>query len=293
MCYQNTKIHNLKMSSNSLEKFGIIITRHMSSEETASYWVLCVHAIRLHYPELSIVVIDDNSDPKFLTDNLRSKEQQLYKCRIIYSTYKKRGELLPYYYYALKDNPWFEHALIIHDSVFIVKPITNLNVVFDILDKRGFLFLWHFSKGSLRDNVADEIGLIQRLNNGEDIIKTIYADLDTWSGCFGGMAFISRKFLLKLNDVYNLSTLVNHITIRRNRMSFERLIACTMIHAGHDAANKSYQMEVSYLGNIHNYCEWGVTFREMQHVIMSACFENEKYMTNEDTCPIIKVWSGR
>jgi hypothetical protein len=275
------------------EKFGIIITRHMSNEDTASYWMLGIRAIRVHYPELPIVVIDDNSDPKFLTATSLSEEKQLYKCRVVYSIYKKRGELLPYYYYALESNAWFENALIIHDSVFIVQPLSNMNTVFDILDNRGFLFLWHFSGGALRDDPLDETTLIGCLKNGDDIVETIYADSNTWNGCFGSMAFISRKFLLKLNDVYNLSTLVNNITTRRNRMSFERLIACTMIHACHDAANKSYQTEVSYLGNIHMYCKWDMKFHEVREEITRACFQNKKYITNETNLSIIKVWSGR
>ena len=70
------------------EKFGIIITRHMSNEDTASYWMLGIRAIRVHYPELPIVVIDDNSDPMFLTATSLSEENQLYKCQVVYSIYK-------------------------------------------------------------------------------------------------------------------------------------------------------------------------------------------------------------
>ncbi len=265
----------------------------MSCEDTASYWMLCIRVIRIHYPELPIVVIDDNSDPKFLTVKLRREEKQLHKCRVIYSVYKKRGELLPYYYYALESNAWFENALIIHDSVFIARPLSNLQTVFDILDQRGFLFLWHFSGGSLRDDPLDEPILIECLKNGNDIVETIYGDSNTWSGCFGSMAFISHKFLLKLNNVYNLTTLVNNITTRRNRMSFERLIACTMIHAGHNPANKSYQKEFSYLGDIHKYCKWNLSFRELHKEIMQACYQNKNYVTQKTNLPIIKVWSGR
>ena len=289
--------NNVKSGSSnqtpSPEKFGIIITRHMSNDETAEYWTYCIRAIRVHYPEIQIVVIDDDSNAAFLTPKLLHEEKMLYKCRVIYSIYKKRGEMLPYYYYNLNKNDWFENALIIHDSVFIVRPLNNLPNVFDILEARGFLFLWHFETFCLYDDPNDEVKLICCLNGGDDIVKTIYADNTTWSGCFGGMAFISRTFLSKLNDAYSLSSLVNHITTRRNRMSFERLIACTMIHAGHDKNNKTYQVAHSYLGNIHKYCKWNIKYHEVTDEITRACFQNENYVNSETNLPVIKVWSGR
>ena len=278
-----------------VEKFGIIITRHMTTNENAEYWRYCIRLIRLHHPEIPVVIIDDNSDANFLSNALRTEEKQVYKCRVIYSEYKGHGEFLPYYYYSLPQNQssWFENALIIHDSVFIARPLNNLPHVFDILDKHGFLFLWHFETFCLYDDPTDEVKLIRRLKGGDDIVRTIYADNTTWSGCFGGMAFISQTFLSKLNDTYSLSSLVNHITTRRNRMSFERLIACTMIHAGHDKNNKTYQVANSYLGNIHKYCKWNIKYHEVMHIIVNACLQPCEYIADGSNPSLIKVWSGR
>lgn len=61
------------------EKFGIIITRHMSTTESAMYWMYCIDAVRVHYPNIPIVVIDDNSAPEFLTPALKKEEDALQK----------------------------------------------------------------------------------------------------------------------------------------------------------------------------------------------------------------------
>jgi hypothetical protein len=277
------------------EKFGIIIIRHITDDETSMYWRYCVRTIRVNHPKVRIVIIDDNSNSTFLTDALKKEEAGLYNCRVIYSVYKKQGEFLPYYYFSLSQHRWFENALIIHDSVFFTQPLTNLDVVFDILDKHGFLFLWHFEY--LYEDVADEVKLITALKNGNDILETVYYDQSMWSGCFGAMAFVSYAFTAKLFETYAFSNLLHEITTRRNRMSFERLIACTMIHAAirEDASKnksqeKSYYKMHSYLGRIHDYCKWGLRFHEIKDEIIAACDEDK---TSSSQFPLIKVWSGR
>ena len=277
------------------EKFGIIIIRHITDDETSMYWRYCVRSIRVNHPEVPIVIIDDNSNSIFLTDALKKEEAELYNCRVIYSIYKKQGEFLPYYYFSLSQNSWFENAMIIHDSVFFTQPLTNLDVVFDILDKHGFLFLWHFEY--LYDDVADEVKLITALKNGNEVLEKVYYDRSMWSGCFGSMAFVSYAFTVKIFETYMLSGLLHEITTRRNRMSFERLIACTMIHAAIQEDNststsreKSYYKMHSYLGRIHDYCKWGLQFHEIKDEIIAAC-EEEK--TSSSQFPLIKVWSGR
>lgn len=287
------------------EKFGIIIIRHITDDETSMYWQYCVRAIRVNHPEVPIVIIDDNSNSIFLTDALKKEEAELYKCRVIYSIYKKQGEFLPYYYFSLSQTGWFENALIIHDSVFFTQPLTNLDVVFDILDKHGFLFLWHFEY--LYDDVADEVKLIMALKNGNDILETVYYDRSKWSGCFGSMAFVSHQFTVKMFETYMLSGLLREITTRRNRMSLERLIACTMIHAAiqddkskFTSQEKSYYKMHSYLGSIHDYCKWGLRFSEIKDEIIAAVEpkqSNELQLDEEEKTsiqfPLIKVWSGR
>ena len=96
--------------------FGFIITRHVNSEKTNKYWNHAIKCLRTLYPLKKIIIIDDNSDSKYLKPEFNYKNIE-----IIQSEFKGRGELLPYYYY-IKYN-FFSNAVIIHDSVFFHKKI--------------------------------------------------------------------------------------------------------------------------------------------------------------------------
>ena len=71
-----------------MEKYGFIMTRHVNSDKTNNYWNQSIKCIRRFYPNIKIVVIDDNSNYDFV------KAQYEYKnVEIIQSEYKGRGEL--------------------------------------------------------------------------------------------------------------------------------------------------------------------------------------------------------
>jgi hypothetical protein len=205
-------------------RIGFIILRHVIDEKTNKFWILSYSSIRKHYPENHILIIDDNSDFKYLTNEV------LYKTTIIYSEYHKRGELLPYYYY-LKIK-LFEVAVIIHDSVFINKEL-DLNV-----DK--YKFIWHFTH--VWDQIEDETKMI-KLFNDDELLK-FYEDKSSWQGCFGGMSIITHEYLTYINSKYDLSILLDHVISRYNRCSFERIIGCLL--------QKEHSSQ-SLLGDIHNY----------------------------------------
>ena len=92
---------------------GFIILRHVNDALTNQYWIYCYTCIRKFYAENEIIIIDDNSNPAFIS------AIPLYKTTVISSEYPQRGELLPYYYFLR--NKLFDIAVIIHDSVFIQK----------------------------------------------------------------------------------------------------------------------------------------------------------------------------
>jgi hypothetical protein len=131
-----------------MTELGFIILRHVNNELTNKYWIHCVNCIRQYYPENNILIIDDNSDYNFITD------EKLYKTTVIKSEYPKRGELLPYYYYL--HNKLFDIAVIIHDSVFINKYIN-----FDI--NSNIKFIWHFMHDW--DDDTKELELLNEIEN--------------------------------------------------------------------------------------------------------------------------------
>jgi hypothetical protein len=223
--------------------------RHVNSEETNKYWKHSYNCIRKFYPENHILIIDDNSNCEYITNI------SLYKTIIIYSEYHKRAELLPYYYYL--QFKLFDKAVILHDSVFI-----NQYIDFNV-DK--YMPLWHFKHDW---DLIDEETKMLHLFNDQDILK-FYENKTLWNGCFGGMSIITHDYLKFVNSKYDLNKLLNCVTDRVYRMAFERVIDCLM--------QKDCKTN-SFLGDIHEYCHWGIKFEEI---------DNYKYL------PLIKVWTCR
>jgi hypothetical protein len=232
-----------------MKTIGFIMLRHVNNELTNKYWIHCYDCIRKYYPENIILIIDDDSNYEFITI------KQLYKTNIIKNIYPKRGELMPYYYYLR--NKLFDIAVIIHDSVFI-----NKYIDFSV---DTYKFIWDFEHNW--DQIEDETVMIN-LFNDENLLN-FYNNKNLWKGCFGAMTIISFEHLKYINEKYDISKLINYVLTRYNRSSFERVLACLL------QINTKTE---SLLGDIHSYCEVGLTF------------------DNKDCCnalPLIKVWTGR
>ena len=234
-----------------MDQIGFIILRHVNSKLTNDYWNNCYDCIRKYYPENLIIIIDDNSNYTFIN------QRDLYKTTIINSEYPGRGELLPYYYYI--HNKLFDTAVIIHDSVFI-----NTYIDFSLNDYR-YKIIWDFEHHW--DLIEDETRIIKLFNNKE--LLNFYENKNLWTGCFGCMSIINHDYLVEINNEYNLNILLDNILNRYNRCSFERILACLLQIKG---------QQQTLLGNIHKYCEWGITI-------------NNIYKINH--LPLIKVWTGR
>jgi hypothetical protein len=232
-----------------MNRLGFIILRHVNNQETDKYWNLCYDCIRKYYPENLILIIDDNSNYEYITD------RPLYKTTTINSEYHGRGELLPYYYFL--HNKLFDTAVLLHDSVFINKYI-DFNVY-------KYKLMWDFEHHW--DQTEDETIMIDAFNDLE--LKEFYENKSLWKGCFGGMSIITHDYLSFINSKYDISKLLNYVLTRFNRMSFERVIACLLQING---------TKGSLLGNIHKYCEFGLTFN---------------YKQQYSHLPVIKVWTGR
>ena len=233
----------------SMEQSGFIILRHVNSEQTNNYWNYCYDCIRKYYPENLILIIDDNSNYEFI------KERSLYKTTIINSEYLGRGELLPYYYYL--HNKLFDTALILHDSTFI-----NTHIYMNV---NKYKILWDFEHHW--DQIEDETNMINLFNDKE--LLSFYETKDLWKGCFGCMSIITHDYLTYINNKYDISKLLDVITSRYNRCSFERVIACLL---------QKHQQNEPLFGDIFNYCPYGIHFNDR---------DNYKHL------PLIKVWTGR
>ncbi len=221
-----------------MKSYGFIILRHVNNELSNTYWIRCIKSIREYYPENDILIIDDNSDYNFITN------ETLYKTTIINSEYHKRGELLPYYYYL--HNKLFDVAIIIHDSVFINKYVD--------MSVETYKFLWEFEHTWDYLYTYDETKMINIFNDVE--LKEFYENKDLWKGCFGGMTIITHDYLTHINSKYDISKLLEHVLTRYNRCTFERVIGCLLHKEGRTA---------SLLGDIHKYCGWELTINDIDN----------------------------
>lgn len=219
-----------------MEEIGFIMLRHVNSELTNNYWIHCYNCIRKYYPENIIIIIDDNSNFKYIT------EKVLYKTHYIQSEYHGRGELLPYYYYL--HNKLFDTAVIIHDSIFF-NSYMNLSV-------NKYKILWQFEHGS--DQIEDETRMLLLFNDPN--LLRFHENKNLWKGCFGGMSIITYDYLSDINKKYDISKLLDCVLNRYNRCSFERVIACLL---------QIDEKNNSYLGDIRRYCPWGITFNQKEY----------------------------
>ena len=216
-----------------MQQLGFIILRHVNNDLTNKYWIGCYNSIRKYYPENIILIIGDNSNYNFITD------EKLYKTVIINSEYPKRGELLTYYYYLrLKI---FDIAVIIHDSVLI-----NKFIDFSV---DNYKLLWEFEH--YWDQIEDERRMINIFNDLE--LNEFYENKNLWKGCFGSMSIITHDYLTYVNSKYDISKLLECVLNRYNRCSFERVIACLL--------QKNYKKE-TLLGNIHEYQAYGTSYND-------------------------------
>jgi len=232
--------------------------RCVVSPLTNEYWNHSYDCIRKFYPENHILIIDDCSDKNFLNERL------LYKTTVINSSYPKRGELLPYYYYL--HNKLFDKAVILHDSAFI-----NKYVDFQIYGE--YKKLWDFSPIKSSDKPEDEKRILGVFNSNK--LNIIHSHKNLWTGLFGGMCIISHAYLNWVNSKYNIGLLLPVILCRKNRCSFERVIAVLLTQKNTD--------QTSLFGDVHEYFSLNGKF-------LRPTFEDkEKY----DHLSIIKIWTGR
>jgi hypothetical protein len=254
-----------------MDKFGFIIIRHVNSEKTNQYWNHSVKLLRTLYPFIKIVIIDDNSDYKFINPEFDYKNVQ-----IIQSEFPQRGELLPYYYYL--KHKFFQNAIIIHDSVFFHKRIN-----FEHFNGINVIPLWHFY--SDKENVENTKRIVKNLKQSYLIETKISPEMnilglstDKWYGCFGVQSYINLHFLEQLENKYKITNLISSVNCRADRCCLERIFGAMFFTESPKMVNTK-----SLFGDIMKYQTWGYSF--------------DQYMENlkKGTIPrgVVKVWTGR
>ena len=258
-------------------QFGFIITRCVKKEHTNKYWNQCVKLIRVHYPQASIVIIDDNSD----TDLVKA-DKEYNNVTYIQSEYPGRGELLPFIYYLR--HKWFDNAIIIHDSVFIHKRIPFERMRGNVLP------LWHHPyDGEHRNNL---IRLSNHLTNRtinniirQDIVKSVEFNVinkgqPLYNLCFGVQCYINHNFLTYIERKYKFTNLVNGVHCRKDRCGLERIFGLIFSIEG----GRNIRLHKSLFGSIMSHYK---TFNYSYDEYLKDFNDGKAHE------PFVKVWTGR
>ena len=272
------KNEDSKNEDSKIDKFGIIIIRHVKCKKTNEYWNYNVSQIRkIYLDDIKIVIIDDNSDHTFV-----KSFQEYNNIVILNSEYPGRGELLPYYYYI--HNKFFEYALIIHDSVFFHKRFDYEKLIEKDID---IVPLWHFTND--KDRLADTLLLAHTLKNKFKILEMAqipprasfgFRPGEKWMGCFGCMAFLSHNFLLRIQQKYNITNMLPYVSTRSHRQSLERILGVIF------SIEKKPYYPSSILGNIMLHGYFGYKY---ECYLWDIERENKTILKK----PMIKVFTGR
>lgn len=259
-----------------MKSFGFIITRHVNSEKTNKYWNHSVKLIRGLYPDVNIVIIDDNSNQAFVNAEFNYKNIE-----IVQSEFPGRGELLPYYYYI--QNKYFENAVILHDSVFIHKRIN-----FEALRGEKVMPLWFFEADA--ENMDNTLRIASNLRNNyyiynalQNTKKNVLAleelNHEKWYGCFGCQSYINHNYLINLDTMYGISGLIGSVKTRPDRCCLERILGCLFSNS-----NPRVAINKGLFGNILK-----------QHKRFQYTFDMYMADLKQGRAPSIavKVWTGR
>jgi hypothetical protein len=257
-----------------MSNFGFIITRHVNSLKANKYWNQCVKCIRTLYPFKKIVIIDDNSKKEFVKADFEYQNVE-----VVQTEFHGRGELLPFYY--LLKFKYFEHAVIIHDSVFFHKRIQ-----FEKLMGINVVPLWHFNADSVSVNKSLQMTRLltnkeivqQKLNHHNDILGLNYLK---WFGCFGVQCFISLSFLSLLESKYKISSLVQVVKTRADRICLERIFGVLFYT---ENTNQLLKFR-SILGNIFDH--------KHSFKYTYDAYELDMKNNNFNHQTLVKVWTGR
>jgi hypothetical protein len=258
--------------------FGFIMTRHVNSEISNHYWQEAYRCIRENYPDVLVLIIDDNSNKEYL--KILPETPVFNNVWFIQSEFPGRGELLAYYYFW-KLRP-FQKAVIIHDSLFIQPSFKKLfSEKWKEIDT--VRFLWHFPH--FFDEPDKEETYLRSLQQvGCPIINDLlyfHRGLwNEWLGCFGVMSVIDYSFLKHLVDKYHFFHWLTMVFSRNERYIIERVFAviCCLEDRG---AMKSI------MGDIY---ETPRTFRFIWEDYCKGEWKKEESMVQ---LPLLKVWSGR
>lgn len=248
---------------------GFIMLRHVNNHATDLYWKQCYRSIRKWYPDVPIMIVDDNSHRDFLHEDLI-----MTRCTVIYDYgHGGRAELLPYYYFH-RMKP-FDTAVVVHDSIILQSHLRELD------DVQAYVpdckWLWSIPH-TFDYTIAREMDELLEGFPEEVALNGLRLRAEEWDGVFGVMSIMQWTFLDQLQSRYQLfDHWLPKLKNREYRCALERVFGLLCDH--HRGTKKT-----ACYGNIMDYIRWGVSF--IDYLYDGQYRDAGRY-------PLMKIWSGR
>jgi hypothetical protein len=249
--------------------FAFIVTTKVMNINQHYILLECIRHIRIIYPEHTIYVINDNSNPElFPLDELLD-----YNVELIDSIVKNGGEINPYIF-ILDDRCKYDNLLYIHDSVIIKKRID------DVIDSNiDFIPIWYSTKYIWNDIfIPQNMDILTNMffygSNVKliDILLSFKKNKNNFLVTFGAMGFFNKKFVTKIKENTNFFSILEKFKSRDNRCLFERILSCVYIILYKQIYNKTICGDINY------------------HPLS---FKNQDIYINNYNDYFIKIWQGR
>lgn len=157
----------------------IILRKH------ADLWINCYKSIRKHFPDNSILIVDDHSKQSLIT------QCELTNCHVQLAELSNCSDILPYYYFY-KLRP-FDRAVVLHDNMTIDR-------WYPFNQRVPVQYLWGVRES--RKNTINEMFILCRLREWRDLMK--YYHQREWRQCGKSSMLIDLDFLDTLQQKYGL-----------------------------------------------------------------------------------------
>ena len=176
------------------DDYTFVILRCVKKERVSDLWINCYNSIRNFYPNSKIVIIDNNSNYKYI------KDIELINVDLIQHNDNPAGEILPFYYFL--KYKWSKYMIYFQDSMFLNRPLCANKLKID-----KFKFFWHFYPG-VHDHRVIIPGQIDKLKDNSEIHKL----------------FKNKKMVWKLWFIlYNVFTILRIYRRKTSFYKFNRL----------------------------------------------------------------------
>lgn len=247
------------------QSYVFVILRNLQTARDNDLWITSYNSIRKWYKN-KIIIIDDNSQ-------INTVNGKLVNTDIIYSEWNGAGEILPYYYFL--QNKWADRMIFLHDSMFLHRRFTDLELDNDVA------FHWHFVNDKSNDSMR-KITSYMSLLPSKELQEFAANPLSVWRGCFGAAAMISYEVVKELEEKYNLfSVLAMNVRTRKDRQTFERIFGIVLYHDGKVGDMSSNFGDITKYPNA--FESQHTNFESAEHILSQAHYDTA----------IMKVWRGR